>query len=823
MKTVHGKPVVIALVLTSLLVAAAWAEFPTHRMYKVRKKASLNQGWKFINDVTGTAPSDPAFNDASWQTVNVPHSAKYAAPTNDAERATMPKVGSWSGISWYRKSFTVPAGAPVKKAFLEFEGAMSSAEVWLNGTKIGDHMNGGFTGFWFDISQSINRSGTNVLAVRLDCNYRHDVPPGKLDSTGNEYPDFLLYGGLQRDVWVIYGDHVHIPLYGQKISTPVVSSSSGTVRIRTTVKNDSTASVPVTVRCVVVDKSNNILADRSATAAIAANASNVFDMTTETVTGIIRWSPETPELYRVFTKVSVGATVVDDNVERFGFRTLQWTLTDGFLLNGTRCFLKGVNMHNEFAWVGHALPASRYSAEVRLAKEMGANAIRCAHYPRDPAFYDACDEIGMICEPELPSWGGQTTAYPTVFWQRMLAAAAEMVNVGYNHPSIIMWGIFNESPLNTQFVTMFRNLHATVKALDSTRFTSNINNKWYPPGTDAQNGATDIHGLNYSWPEAPVNIRLYNAEYAHGWERWCNRGATTTSGNYYSENDFATLRWFGGETLTPPVVDFGWVHFEPLRFLGGAHMWVFVDYWSANPGLSRPMGAVDHYRIPKKVYYLFKTNWTGAADDYPANGLTAAKVALSADVTALVADSTDLSVVVATIRDANNRCVWTAPNVTFNVTGPVDVFEGNPVTRAVVAGKIGIVLKSRLTAGTVAITATSGTLTAGSLTINVTAPDHSSLPFIWPETGVAGRTKSAAAPAFSLKQAGQSLWLVFEDKSTLPDRVFLTNLMGKTVLCQASNAGLKIRIDTKTLGNGLYRLCAIKGDNRITRTVLLTR
>ncbi|MBN2038129.1 MAG: beta galactosidase jelly roll domain-containing protein [Chitinispirillaceae bacterium] len=815
-----------AITCASLLVflVSAWAEFPAHRIYKVRKKVSLNQGWKFQNDVTGDAPKDIGFNDASWPTVNVPHSAKYAAPTNDAERATMPKVGNWSGITWYRKSFEVPADAPAPKVYLEFEGAMSSAEVWLNGTRIGEHMNGGFTGFWFDATAAVNRSGTNLLAVRLDCNYRHDVPPGKLDSTNNEYPDFLLFSGIHRDVWVVYCSNVHIPPYGQMITTPVVSASSGNVMIRTTVRNDSSAALPVTVRSVVVDDQDNIITDKSAAATAAANGLSLVDMTTETITNIKRWSPETPVLYRVFTKVSVGDRVVDDHAERFGFRTLEWRLDGGFYLNGSRCFLKGVNMHNEFAWVGHALPTSRYGEEVRLAKQMGANAIRCAHYPRDPALYDACDEIGMICEPELPSWGGQTTDYPSVFWTRMTAAAKEMVAVGYNHPSIIMWGVFNEAPLTTQFETRFKALHATIKALDTTRFTSNINNKWYPTGSDAQNGATDIHGLNYAYPTDPVNIRLYNAEYAHGWERWCTRGATASSGNNYSEDDFAKLRWTGGDAITPTVPDFGWVDFVDLPKLGGAHMWVFVDYWSANIGLSHPMGAVDHYRIPKKVYYTFKTNWTGAADDYPANGLTAAKIQLDADVTRLVADSTDLSIIVASIRDASNRCVWASPNVTFTVTGPVDVFEGNPVTRAAIAGKIGIVVKSRLTPGTVTVIATSGSLSQGTVTLTAVSPDNSPLPFIWPGTGAGPSRNAHGSPVpFSIRQGKGKIVVSFARHDHADALITLFDLKGKTIRCPARRSGRSVILDAGVLGKGMYRIGVVTGDRAAFKNILIAR
>lgn len=815
--------ITLSLLVVSLTVSG---EFYPHRIYKVRNKSSLNQGWKFINDLTSDSPQDPGFNDDSWETVNVPHSAKYAAPTNDAERATMPLVGNWTGISWYRKSFTLPSGAPTQKVFLEFEGAMSTAEVWLNGTKVGDHMAGGFTGFTFDVTSAVNRSGENLLAVRLDCNYMADVPPGKLETSGNEYPDFLLFSGLHRDVWLICTDNVYIPLYGQIITTPEVnvSASSASVRVRTMVRNDGNAAVDATVRFLIVNDRDQIIADKTGTATINANDPGLFDITTDVLSGIGLWSPETPVLYRVFTKVSVNDEAVDDCVERFGIRKLDWKENDGFYLNDERCLLKGVNMHNEFAWVGHALPNSRYYEELKLAKEMGANATRCAHYPRDPAFYYACDELGLLCEPELPSWGGQTTSYPTVFWERMKAAAQEMVLVGYNNPSIIMWGIFNEPPLENEFITNFRALHNIIKALDATRFTSNINNKWFPPGSDEQNGITDIHGMNYSMPTANSSIKLYNAEYARGWERWCIRGATTSSGNYYSEDDFSTMRWSGGAAVDPSISDLGWEQLKANTRIAGAHMWVLVDYWSANKGLSHPMGALDHYRIPKKVYYTFRTNWAGTPDDYPINGLTASKLDLEADVTALVADSTDLSRIIVSIRDASGKCVWAEQDVTFEVSGPCNVFDNISVPLQTIAGKIAIILKSTNTPGDITITASSDGLTPASITLTSSAPDNSPLPFIWNAIGISRPEKKVSYEKnISLRTSGKRITIQFTNRSMMPDAVWLYTMQGEKIDCPLSFGKTSAIIDTRSLGQGVYRLCICRKDQQALKTVVLVK
>ena len=156
--------------------------------------------------------------------------------------------GTWTGICWYRKTFTVPAGQHTQKVVLQFEGAMQSSLVYLNGVLIGGHGSSGFTGFSFDISSIVNRTGPNVLAVKLDCTYSLNIPPGNVKGgpNGGEYPDYYLYSGLCRDVWLVCADNVYIPLYGQKITTPTATSASATIRIHT-VNNATTAATSCTV------------------------------------------------------------------------------------------------------------------------------------------------------------------------------------------------------------------------------------------------------------------------------------------------------------------------------------------------------------------------------------------------------------------------------------------------------------------------------------------------------------------------------------------------------------------------------------------------
>jgi Beta-galactosidase/beta-glucuronidase len=825
MKFLQKRLVARVTFLFCIFAFLAQADFQPQRICKLRQKVSLDAGWKFFrNNPTGTGnPYDVAFSDAAWQTVNVPHSAMYVAPTAAAEATTMPNGTTWTGICWYRKTFTLPATAHTQKVFLEFEGAMQNTSVYLNGTLIGGHGASGFTGFSFDISSAVNRTGQNVLAIKLDCTYSINIPPGNVlgGPNGGEYPDYYIFSGLYRDVWLVCADNVSIPLYGQKITTPQATSTSATVRIQTTVNNAGAAAASCIVQSVVVNASNAIVAQASASGSVAANGSTVFDCTTPAISNPGLWSPETPNLYRVFTKVLVNNVAVDDNVERIGIRSLDWRAAGGFFLNGSRYLLKGVDMHQEFAWVGMALPNSRYFEDVRLVKNMGANAIRCAHYPRDPAFYDACDELGVLCEPELPTWGGGVSQYPAIFWTRMDTCAQEMVKVAINHPSIIIWGLFNEG---ADWPTQITSLHNRVKSLDSTRFTSRIDNNL---GADSK--VVDVFGANYGTTPNWANARYYNAEYHEGWMYFCNRGDTVTKSTTVecfgggcvqeSENQYAneryTLRWL--RDILPNTGD--------TKPLAGGHMWCFIDYWSPCNVGNHCMGVLDHYRIPKEVFYTFQTAWrTGVTDDYPASGLTPAKVQLEADVTNLVADSTDLSRIIGSIRDASGKCVWSSAPIVFSVTGPVDVFEGNPVTENAIAGKIGIIIKSKNTPGTITVTATSTGLASATLTLTAAAADTSALPFIWTGSAVGhGADQVITGKNVSIRQTVRSIIMAFPSRYAEAGNISLVNVQGKTVACPLVRREASVIMNTSGVAPGVYRLLIQTPDRTISKTITMTK
>lgn len=795
------------LLLACTFPAFSHADFFPHRIYKIRSMENLNRSWKFIKaDPAGA--SSAGFDDASWETINLPHSAGYDPPTIDGEQNSVPQSSGWDGVHWYRRRFEIPSSEHNRKVFLKIDGAMQIAEVYINGTLAGTHDVCGYTGFHFDITDLVNRTGENTCAIKLDCRYRGNIPPGRAGTYttyGNniEYPDFFLYSGLYRDVWLVCTDNVYIPIHGQKIETPDVSLSEATVRVKTTVHNDNDAPRDVTVSFCLVDRNDAVVASAEMTNRIEPDAAFVFDTTLAPIENPELWSPETPYVYRIFTKVSTQGTCVDDYVERFGIRSITWRNDGGFYLNDERFLLRGVCMHQEFAWVQNAVPRSRFFEEVRLAKEMGSNAIRCAHYPRAEAFYNACDELGMICLPELPSWGccGKEP-YPDDFWDRMNGAAREMVDEGYNHPSIILWGMFNEP--GSIFEARFGTLDSTLRQLDNTRPTA-----IYGASTQVPYLTADVYGMNYElYPHANVRNQVkgsFVAEYHEGWLKWCFRGDTATVNDAtlsgaLSENRFAEDRWSGTNNWT--TIHAAW-NGATRPVPGGGFMWCFVDYWS--PVQDYPMGVLDNYRIPKKAFYTFRSNWTGVADDNFVEGTVPVSVRLEADLESIIADSTDITRIVGSLRDTEGRCSFSSQDITLQLHGPADCFD--PLTKSTVAGKTGWVLKSRNSPGTVTIIGTADNLLSDTVTVECVPPDATPLPFIWPTSNITLPSRDVRKDGISrIYQQHGTIVIVLAGPDTKRPAVSVMTIRGQIVPPTTGINGSNSIITLQNIATGIYFL-----------------
>ncbi len=815
-------------VVVGILIFAAQAEFYPERIYKERKKVSLDFGWKFFKGApTGGSPADSNYNDASWTTVNVPHSASYddPEPKPNANASYNDEGKRYQGICWYRKYFTVPPSAKhTGRMLIEFEGAMQIASVWLNGKPLGTHSNSGFTWFQFDVTNLVSLSGTNVLAVQLDNRYNAMVPPGRtLDATIGA-PDYYLFSGLYRDVWLVCTDACSIPLWSQRVSTPAASASAASVQVHIVTPVVSATPGAISVQYILAFPSTTPVAAATQTKTLsAANGTVVFD-TSITLASPALWTYRTPNLYYLYTQVFKDGVLVDDYVERFGARWYTWTPQNGFALNGVYDTIRGASLHQSIGWIQNALPKSRFFKEVGAVKKMGANLIRCAHFPRDPSFYDACDEIGMMSMVEVPTWGCCLTGwtYPDSLFLRLDSCMREMIEVGYNHPSIIAWGLFNEPPAAYNAPQQIPSEAAVAHAMDSTRYTYIADNILSIPGVLNE---TDIEGMNYgelSGACATLQKRILNTEYHEGWIYWCFRGGAGNGGakaDDLSAGGYAYQRWNDWVSL---------ISATRLNKLAGAVMWCFNDYWSEHSGGVNPMGAVDHYRIPKAVYYLFRKFWTGVPDSVPVPNLTATQLRLDADTNSLVADSTDVAIITASLRSADSRCVDntnvgtstdTIP-VAFTVSGPANYFGSG--TGKLYAGKCALMIKSTNRTGTITVSATARGITATPITISSIAADTASLPFLTP---VRYQTVSAAATRHvNVIQRKNCIVVDFANKNdAIGSTVGIVNPKGEAISCPISTGAKSMVIDTRNLKTGYYLLALAGASGHFTQRLLITK
>lgn len=406
----------------------------------MRKIIDLNFGWKYSETCTDEM-LNAGYDDSSFETVDIPHANK-EIPLNYFDEAV------YQFVSCYRKSFRLPEEAylPGKKVLLRFEGAANYAEVFINGKAAGSHKDA-YTPFTIDITPFINKS-RNVIAVRLDSTERPEIPP-----FGNVV-DYLVYGGIYREVSVIIIDEIHIE--DVFVRTPEVLAP------KKKLVADITFSQAVSgeIRLALCD-GDKVISEKSCT------ADNTKIMRINwAIPGVECWQPENPVLYTL--KVHFAD---DEHIVRFGFRTCEFT-RKGFFLNGKRIKLRGLNRHQSYPYVGNAMPASAQIADAELLKfKLGCNFVRTSHYPDSVHFLNRCDEIGLLVFTEMPSWQFLGEGE----WRQIcLENIQDMIIRDRNHPCVVLWGVrVNEGNDCDEFYT---ETNALAHSLDDSRQTGGVRN-----------------------------------------------------------------------------------------------------------------------------------------------------------------------------------------------------------------------------------------------------------------------------------------------------------------------------------------------------------
>jgi beta-galactosidase len=673
---------------------------------------NFNQSWKFKRaDVSGAEAT--AFDDSSWGDVGLPHSF-------DLPYFMSPKF--YVGYGWYRKHFTVPSSWSGKSVSLEFQAAFDQAQIYVNATKVGEHI-GGYNGFPVDISSAIE-TGDNVVAVRLNNNWNAQLPP----ITG----DHTFQGGLYRDVNVVVTDPLHVAWYGTWVTTPTLATNSGsssTVEIKTEVQNDRSTAVNATLKTDIVDSSGTVVTTVSSQQQIAAGATVTFDQTTPAVSHPSLWHPDHPTMYKALSYLSDDTGVVDEFTTPFGFRWFSWSATEGFSLNGSHYWIQGGNVHQDHAGWGIGVTDAALYRDVKMVKDAGMNFIRGSHYPKDPAFADACDQLGLLFWSENCFWGGfgggpggwsYSGAYPSTsadfdkFDANVLASLTEMIRIHRNHPSIIAWSMGNEDFFNggpaDRVIELLKKSVALTHELDPA-----------PTGRPAAIGGAQSR-LGSTEPGTLGDVAGYNGD-GVGYD---NPGIPNMVSEY-------------GSTVNvdrPGSYEPGWGNLTVSNGMpaqpawrSGAAKWCIFDYGSQMGTTYIHTGIVDYFRIPKRSYYWYRNTYANVPPPtWPAAGTPAALKLTSSTTTLTAVDGTEDAWLLVTVVDSSGKPISNNVTVTLTITsGPGEFPTGPSITFsppgngsasdiAILDGQAAIEFRT-YTSGTTVIEATSPGLTSSSVTI----------------------------------------------------------------------------------------------------------
>ena len=380
-----------------------------------RTTVSINDCWNFSLDGNSSVVSFPH----TWNAVDC----------DDDE------PGYYRGVGVYRKSVRVDDIFAGQRVTVHFEGANQEVTLNVNGKKAGSHV-GGYTAFAFDVSELVH-VGDNEFEIVVDNSHNPDIAPLSAD--------FTFFGGVYRDVYLIYTPEVSLSTTffaseGVFVRAGNVSGDVAELDVTAMLSNAGTKK-KVNLTFEVFDPSGVRVAESSGKVTLQAGAENVAVSRTVTVKAPRLWSLENPEIYRVAAKVqSEGNT--DAVSVPLGIRTFRFDKDDGFFLNGKHVKLMGTNRHQDYLGKGNALPDEMHERDVRLLKEMGGNFLRVAHYPQDPVVMHECDRAGIVSSVEIPIVNAVTLS--DAFRENCVEMAREMMYQNFNHPSVVMWAYMNE-------------------------------------------------------------------------------------------------------------------------------------------------------------------------------------------------------------------------------------------------------------------------------------------------------------------------------------------------------------------------------------------
>ena len=596
-------------VLASLLAAVAVSaqQSSTAGFYEVpgsgREVINFNTGWRFLQgDAEGAALM--SFDDGSWEVVNLPHTVSLIAAEGSGCR-------NYQGPAWYRKHVTFGPEFEGKRLFLHFEAIMGRSEIFVNGRSVCRHT-GGYLPVVLDLQEADIPIGQPVvIAVRTDNSDDGSYPPGKPE----DVLDFTYHGGIYRDCWLVSTGQTYITdpnLVNRQagggifVHSEEVSSDRAVVVVETDIRNDAAKARTLSVDTRLMLEGGQI--QKSVTrVTLPAGTSCKVTQRLEVKQPAL-WTPQSPHLYSVVTTLLAGKTVIDGLETRMGIRSIEFRGKEGFFLNGQpyEGKLMGVNRHQDYAYIGNAMPNNLTWRDAILLRNAGCTVIRSAHYPQDPSFMDACDALGMFVIVATPGW--QFWNDDPAFAEHVYDDIRQMVRRDRNHPCVLMWEpILNETHYPADFAERtYRTVHAEYPypgcfcAADAgSQGVASLYDVLYglPPGASrpAQAGG----GRR---PQATISQSTFTREWGDYVDNWEHHNSLSRASRSWGEGPMLIQAMHYANAHNS--IDYDMLSGLPAQHVGGC-LWHSFDHQRGYHPDPFWGGIMDAFRQPKYAYYMF--------------------------------------------------------------------------------------------------------------------------------------------------------------------------------------------------------------------------
>ena len=597
--------------LSLSLWAARQPEFSTAGFFRLdnsgREVYSMNPAWRFHKGAVEGAETKE-FNDKDWTVVSLPDGIEYL-PTEASGCI------NYQGEVWYRKHFTPDAALKGKKLFLHFEAIMGKSKVFVNGKLLTEHF-GGYLPVIADVTDVLDWNGDNVIAVWADNSDAPSYPPGK----AQDVLDYTYFGGIYRDCWLIAHNNVFItdPNYenevaggGLFVAFGKVSDALAEVQLKIHVRNATKNPFSGRVEYMLLQPDGTEVARLSDKIQVkVGRATTVSDRMP--VKQPMLWTPSTPTLYNLLVRVlDKEGNVIDGYRRRIGIRSIEFKGKDGFYLNG-RPYGKpliGANRHQDFAVVGNAVANSIHWRDAKKLKDVGMEIIRNAHCPQDPAFMDACDELGLFVIVNTPGWQFWNDA--PEFAQRVYSDIRNVVRRDRNHPSVWLW-----EPI----------LNETWYPADFAKNTRDIVDAEYPypycySGSDSEARGHENFPVYFAHPanmqdaskEIDPTKTYFTREWGDNVDDWSSHNSPSRVARNWGEQP---MRVQAQHYACPyyPVTSYDVLYKQSPQHVGGC-LWHSFDHQRGYHPDPFYGGLMDVFRQPKYSYYMFMAQRPAVKND----------------------------------------------------------------------------------------------------------------------------------------------------------------------------------------------------------------